>query len=288
LSGLRIGTRGSALALAQARPVAAALGGELVVVRTGGDRGTAPPGDKSRWVADLERALLEGGLDLAVHSAKDVPQELPDGLALLAAAGPRADPRDALCGAPSLTALPPGARVGTSSLRRGAQLHAAREDLDVVPMRGNVDTRLRRLADGEWDAIVLAAAGLERLGRGGDGMLDAVPAPGQGVIVVEGRVGDERAGPVADAVVTRALAAERGVARTLGASCRTPFGALAEREERGLRLRTWLGLPDGSAWLADEVTGHEPEALGAEAARRLLAAGARELLDEAERVAAAG
>jgi hydroxymethylbilane synthase len=288
LTPLRIGTRGSALALAQARPVADALGGELVVVRTGGDRGTAPAGDKSRWVAELERALLDGDLDLAVHSAKDVPQELPAGLALLAATGPRADPRDALCGAPSLAALAPGARVGTSSLRRGAQLRAVREDLDVRPMRGNVDTRLRRLAEGEWEAIVLAAAGLERLGRTGDGLLDTVPAPGQGVVVVEGRAGDGRASAVADAEVTRALAAERTVSRTLGASCHTPFGAVAEERAGGLGLRTWLGLPDGSAWLADEVTGDEPEALGDEAARRLLAAGARELLDEAERVAAAG
>jgi hydroxymethylbilane synthase len=285
---LRIGTRGSALALAQARPVAEALGGELVVVRTGGDSGTAPPGDKSRWVADLERALLDGVLDLAVHSAKDVPQELPDGLVLLAAAGPRADPRDALCGAPSLAALPSGARVGTSSLRRRAQLHAARDDLEVVAMRGNVDTRLRRLAEGDWDAIVLAAAGLERLGRAADGLLDAVPAPGQGVVVVEGRAGDDRAAAVADAGVTRALAAERAVSRALGASCRTPFGALAEEVGAHLRLRTWLGLPDGSAWLADEVTGDAPEALGAEAASRLRATGAGELLEAAERVAAAG
>jgi hydroxymethylbilane synthase len=284
----RIGTRGSALALAQARPVADALGGDLVVVRTRGDRGTAPPGDKSRWVAELESALLAHDVDLAVHSAKDVPQDLPAGLALLAAVGPRADPRDALCGAPSLAALPAGARVGTSSLRRGAQLRAARDDVEVVAMRGNVDTRLRRLAEGDWDAIVLAAAGLERLGRSADGLLDAVPAPGQGVVVVEGRAGDDRGAAVADARVMRALAAERAVSRELGASCHTPFGALAEEAGDRLRLRTWLGLPDGSAWLADEVTGDDPDALGAEAAARLRATGAAELLEAAERVAAAG
>jgi len=162
---LRIGTRGSVLALAQARAVAHALPepAELVTITTAGDldrRG----GDKSRWVGALEAALLAGDVDLAVHSAKDVPAELPDGLALVAAPE-RVDPRDALCGADSLDALPPGARVGTSSLRRAAGLRALRPDLDVVALHGNVDTRLRKLAEGDYDAIILAAAGLRRLGR---------------------------------------------------------------------------------------------------------------------------
>jgi hydroxymethylbilane synthase len=278
LSALRIGTRGSALALAQATPVAEALGGELVVVRTAGDTEVAepahPPGDKTRWTGELERALLAGEIDLAVHSAKDVPGELAPGLALLAA-GRRADPRDALCGATSLDALPPGARVGTSSLRRAAQLRAAREDLDVQPLRGNVDSRLRRLAEGDWDAIVLAAAGLARLGREGDGFLDAVPAPGQGIVVVEGRAGDARARAVADPDAEWALAAERAVAAALGATCDS---ALAAHAVDG-RLRTWIGAADGSEWIADEVAGRDPEALGREAAKRLLAAGARVLLD---------
>ena len=162
---LRVGTRGSTLALAQARWVADRLGAdvELVTVTVAGDRGAAVA-DKSRWVSELERALLDHQIDIAVHSAKDVPSELPDGLELVAIPE-RADARDAICGAASLRSLAPGARVGTSSLRRTAQIRAAREDLDVVPLRGNVDTRLRKLAAGECDALVLALAGLQRLGR---------------------------------------------------------------------------------------------------------------------------
>jgi hydroxymethylbilane synthase len=281
LSALRVGTRGSALALAQARPVAAAVAGEVVVVRTSGDRGVAV-GDKSRWVSELEEALLGGEIDLAVHSAKDVPTELADGLALLAA-GARADPRDALVGAAALAELPPGARVGTSSLRREAQLHAARPDLDVIALRGNVDTRLGKLAGGACDAAVLAAAGLERLGRGWDGALDFVPAAGQGIVVLEGRATDARAAGAAaalrDAGSERALAAERTLVRTLGATCHSALGAHAEPDGgRGLRLRAWLGRPDGSVWLADEQAGEDPVALGAEVGRRMLSAGAAELL----------
>jgi hydroxymethylbilane synthase len=288
LSALRIGTRGSALALAQARPVAEALGGEVVVVRTAGDRGAAV-GDKSRWVQELEDALLEGEIDLAVHSAKDVPAELPDGLTLLAA-GARADARDALVGAGSLDALPRGARVGTSSLRREAQLRSARADLEVVPLRGNVDTRLRKLSEGACDAAVLAAAGLRRLGRSFDGALSFVPAAGQGVVVLEGRSGDTRAreaaGAIADAAAERALTAERALVRALGATCHSALGAHAEAADGGgLRLRAWLGRADGSAWLADELTGDEPEALGVEVGRRMLSAGARELLDAEEAAA---
>src|SRR5580658_4390689 len=147
---IRVGTRGSALALVQARWVADRLGdqAELVTVTVAGDRGDAV-GDKSRWVSELERALLEDEVDLAVHSAKDVPSELAPGLELVAIPE-RADARDAICGAPSLGSLAPGARVGTSSLRRAAQIRAVRSDLDVVPVRGNVDTRLRKLADGEF------------------------------------------------------------------------------------------------------------------------------------------
>src|SRR3954449_3817731 len=190
LSRLRVGTRGSALALAQSTPVAEALGAELVPVRTTGDRG-AGVGDKARWVKELEAALLSGEIDLAVHSAKDVPGELPDGLSIVAAPA-RGPSEDALCGAPSLAALPPGARVGTSSLRRAAQLRAARDDLDVQEVRGNVDTRLRKLAEGEQDALVLARAGLARLGRDEPAApLDWVPAPGQGTLALEGRAGDD-------------------------------------------------------------------------------------------------
>ncbi|MFZ0091226.1 MAG: hydroxymethylbilane synthase [Solirubrobacteraceae bacterium] len=179
---MRLGTRASALALAQARSVAQRLGDdvELVEITTLGDRGAAVQ-DKSRWVSELEYALVDGRIDVAVHSAKDVPTALGEGLELVAIP-PRADPRDVLCGAAGLGALTPGARVGTSSVRREAQLRAAREDIDVVEVRGNVDTRLRKLAAGEVDALVLAFAGLVRLGRAPEAgaVIDAfVPAAGQ-------------------------------------------------------------------------------------------------------------
>ena len=225
-----------------------------------------------------------------MHSAKDVPAQLPDGVAI-AATPPRADPRDALCGAASLEALPRGARVGTSSLRRTAQLHALREDLEVVELRGNVDTRLRRLAEGGFDAIVLARAGLQRLGLDDrvTGVVDVqamVPAAGQGTLVLEVRAGDDgtaaRLAPVADAPTLRALRAERALVRALEADCHTPVGAHAEAADGGaLALRAFVGRADGSAWLRDELTGEDPEALGAAVAQRLLAAGAEEILERA-------
>jgi hydroxymethylbilane synthase len=275
---VRVGSRGSALALAQAAPIAAALGGELIVVTTAGDRDRTA-GDKGRWVGELERALLAGEIDVAVHSAKDVPAELAAGTELLPSP-PRADPRDALCGARSLGELVAGARVGTASLRRRAQLCALRPDLEVVDLRGNVDTRLRRLADGDFDAIVLAAAGLERLGRGGEGVpLDElVPAAGQGVLALQARAG-ERMGIEGERDATRALACERAVVRALEADCDTPVGALAEVLDGGrLRLRAFVGRPDGSAWVRDELDGDDAETLGAEVGRRLLASGAAEIL----------
>lgn len=292
---MRVGTRGSALALAQAQLVAKALGGaELVEIVTSGDR-SAPVGDKSRWVKELEQALLDGEVDLAVHSAKDVPGELPAGLEIVGVPA-RADPRDALCGAASLAALPRGARVGTSSLRRAAQLLAAREDLEVAPMRGNVDTRLRKLADEEVQAIVLARAGLERLGRTEASVaLDAeafVPAPGQGTLALEGRKGDEAVGAAAarltDPDALTCLAAERALTAALGGSCHTPIGGHARSLGDGrLRLRAFVGLPDGSAWVRDRLEGSAaaPEVLGRQVAERLLAAGAGELLEAAEAVA---
>ncbi|HVW19048.1 MAG TPA: hydroxymethylbilane synthase [Solirubrobacteraceae bacterium] len=279
---MRIGTRGSALALAQARPIADALGGELVVIATSGDR-DATASDKSRWVAEIERALLHDDVDLAVHSAKDVPSELADGLTLLPSP-PRADPRDALCGAPSLAALGHGARVGTSSLRRAAQLRAARPDLEVAELRGNVDTRLRRLREGGYDAIVLAAAGLARLGRASEGHpLDGLlPAAGQGTLALEARADRddvrEAAAALADEHATGALAAERALVRGLEADCHTPVAAFAARAGALWRLEAFVGRVDGSAWLRDDLHGADPEALGAEVARRLLTAGAAEVL----------
>ena len=279
---MRIGTRGSALALVQARQVAELLGGEheLVEVVTTGDRGEATS-DKERWVRELDRALLERLIDCAVHSAKDVPAELPEGI-VIAAVPPRADPRDALCGAGSLSALAPGARVGTSSLRRTAQVRALRDDLAVVELRGNVDTRLRKLADGDYDAIVLAAAGLERLGRrdAGTPLDELVPAAGQGCLAVTTRVGEEPlVAAIGDQAGARALAAERALVRALEADCHTPVGAHAQvLGPEALRLRAFVGAADGSAWVRDELEGSDPERLGAAVAQRLLSAGAREVL----------
>jgi hydroxymethylbilane synthase len=286
---MRIGTRGSALALVQAESVASRIGeeAELVTVTTSGDRDRAM-GDKSRWISELERALLDDRIDLAVHSAKDVPAELADGLELVAIT-PRADPRDAICGAPSLAALAPGARVGTSSLRRHAQIRAVRDDVDVVSVRGNVDTRLRKLAAGDVDALVLALAGLERLGReseAGGALDELVPAAGQGALALEAR-----AGAVEPALLERlcdpdamaCVLAERDLTRALDASCDTPVGAFARPVGDGrVELRAWVGLPDGSEWLADRLDG-PAEAIGREVAERMLAAGAGELLRRAAR-----
>ncbi len=291
---MRIGTRGSALALAQARWVAERLDGEaeLVTVTTSGDRRReGPGGDKARWVSELEGALLAGEIDLAVHSGKDVPTELPQGLELVANPA-RADARDAICGAPSLAALAAGSRVGTSSLRRAAQIRAARDDVEVVPLRGNVDTRLRKLAAGEADAIVLALAGLQRLGReaeAGGVLNELVPAAAQGALVSEARPSTIEPAVLAalrDAEATVCVTAERELVHALGASCNTPVGAHAGLAGAALTLRGWVGLPDGSAWLSDTLIG-PPDGLGAEMAARMLAAGAGELLAAAEREVAA-
>jgi hydroxymethylbilane synthase len=290
---IRLGTRGSALALAQARWVAERLPGEaeLVSITTAGDRGSHD--DKSRFVKEIEEALLAGTVDLAVHSAKDVPGELPAGLSIVGVPA-RADPRDALCGAPSLDSLAEGAVVGTASVRRRAQLLALRPDLDVRELRGNVDTRLRRLAEGGFDAIVLARAGLERLGRGDEGapLPELVPAPGQGCLALEARSDDD---PTAEAVASltdraalTALTAERALVTALGATCNTPIGAHAEAAGEALRLTAFVGLPDGSHWIRDELDGEaaDPAGLGREVAARLEAAGAAELLAQAERAGA--
>jgi hydroxymethylbilane synthase len=298
---MRIGSRRSALALAQAHLVAQLLGeGEIVPIATGGDRG-APVEDKSRWVAELEDALLSGRIDLAVHSAKDVPGELPEGLSLHGAPE-RAAAEDAICGASGLDELGHGARVGTSSIRRLAQLRAVRADLEIVPVRGNVDTRLSKLADPAegLEAIVLARAGLQRLGRESEigAVLDAsrfVPPPGQGIIALEGRAEDMRARAAAQAITDAqtfaCLLAERALAWELGASCHTPLGAYAVPAGCGcLHLRAWVGLPDGSAWTGDELLGgfYDPEALGRDVAARLKLAGAAELLSQAEEMASLG
>jgi hydroxymethylbilane synthase len=315
---MRIGTRRSALALAQANSVADQLRSgqlgspiEIVPMLSDGDvdaGASAGAGgqDKSRWVSRLEDALIAGEIDVAVHSAKDVPGELADGLALHGAPA-RASVEDVLCGAGALEQLRAGARVGTSSLRRRAQLLAAREDLDVVAIAGNVDTRLRKLAASSpagdpaerLDAIVLARAGLERLGRDSEAgaVLDPalfVPAPGQGILALEGRVDDQRTREAVQAIgdgdAFACLRAERALARELGASCNTPLGAYAVPAGCGcLHMRAWVGLPDGSQWCGDELLGgfYDPDALGRRVAERLLAVGAGEMLERAEEMASA-
>jgi hydroxymethylbilane synthase len=304
---MRLGTRGSALALAQAQRVAELLGGaEIVKLATSGDRHPAGPQDKSRWVDTIESALLAGEIDLAVHSAKDLPGELAEGLELLGVPA-REGAEDVLCGVASLAQLPAGARVGTSSVRRRAQLLAAREDIDVVDLRGNVDTRLQRLAEAvDLDAIVLARAGLVRLGREQEigGTLPAdlfVPAPGQGALALEGRVGDththEAAARLTHPQAHTCLHAERALARSLQADCHTPLGAHATISRDGLLLRCWIGLPDGGEWLADELLRPldgrsesqdlaRAQALASALAERLHAAGAAELLARAREMSA--
>jgi hydroxymethylbilane synthase len=284
---IRIGTRGSALALAQARLVAAELGGEveIVPITTSGDRGIAR-NDKSRWTSALEAALLAEEIDIAVHSAKDVPGELAEGT-VVAAIPERQDPRDALCGFADLASLGSGARVGTSSLRRAAQVRALRPDIGIVELRGNVDTRLRKLSGGEVDALILAVAGLRRLGRESEigGVLDLIPAPGQGALLVQARAGDERAAHLNDPVAERCVMSERALASHLSATCNTPLGASAvPASGHDVTLRSWIGLPDGSHWIADELTGPHDQ-VGATMAQRMLAAGARELLQMAEAMA---
>jgi hydroxymethylbilane synthase len=302
---VRIGTRASPLALTQARAVADALPvpTELVHVTTAGDIDRAR-GDKSRWVGALEAALIAGEIDVAVHSAKDVPGDLAEGT-VLAAAPRRADPMDVLVGERTLDDVREGARVGTSALRRRAQLLAVRPDLQLAELRGNVDTRLAKRAAGEVDVLVLAAAGLERLGRRREagGVLRGevfVPAPGQGVIAVQARAGSpaaEIAIAVSHARTLACLAAERAAVRELAASCHTPVGIHAD----AARVRGFAGLPDGSSWMVDEVAiaPHESakvgrdgapasaafEEAGRRLARRMLAAGAAELLRDAEQMA---
>lgn len=286
---MRIGTRGSPLALVQARSVAEAIGAdiEIVEITTTGDRDRAAP-DKERWVRELDRALADGEIDVAVHSAKDVPAVLAPGVAIVAVP-PRASALDALCGAQSLASLPAGARVGTSSLRRAAQIRALREDLEVLELRGNIGTRLGRLRDGGYEAIVLALAGLERMGLGdeaGASLVELVPAAGQGALAVCARADDQatagRLAALDDAGAHACLRAERAVVRTLEADCHSPVGAHAVLGADGaLTVTAFAGRADGSAWLRDELTrmpAGDPERIGREVAERMLGAGAAEVL----------
>jgi hydroxymethylbilane synthase len=289
---LRIATRGSALAIAQATQVAEMLSGaELVQVASDSEAG-----DKARFVRGVERVLLEGEAEIGVHSAKDVPAELTEGL-MLAAVPEREDPRDAWIGiGSSLEDVPEGAKVGTASLRRRAQLLGARPDLQVSEMHGNVDTRLRKLGEGEFDAIVLAVAGLRRLGRADEIAFPIpselmTPAAGQGSLVLQIRSEDEAAlravDPLVDETALRELTAERAVVSLLQATCNSPLGVHARADPRSdrMQMRAFVGFPDGSEWLRDEIEGDsaEPTLLGAELAQRLLSTGAREILERTEK-----
>ena len=298
---IRIATRRSQLAIAQANAVAERLRAlepglrtELLEITTQGDRASAedaPLTSKGAFVEALEDALSSSRADIAVHSMKDVPGSVPDRFAL-AAFGERADARDALLtrqqdGPGNLGGLPPGARVGTSSLRRRTQLLASHPLLEVAPLRGNVDTRLRRLDAGDVDALLLACAGLDRLGLGQRidqriGVDVLVPAPGQGALAVEYSAEredlDELLGRAADEPSQQAVAAERLLARQLGADCATPLGVHCQPAESAWRLVAVLA--DASCQvLRVELTGAEPLALAEAAAERLLVLGAAELLN---------
>jgi hydroxymethylbilane synthase len=295
---LRIVSRGSELALWQARAVRDALGGEaeIRVVKTTGDRILDVPlsriGDKGLFTKELDAALLAGEADLAVHSLKDVPTRLPEGL-VLAAVTEREDPRDVLLlpgGAPgSLAALPAGARVGTSSLRRRAQLGAARPELEVAELRGNLHTRLAKLDRGEYDAIVLAAAGVVRLGWGERiaERLDPpgwLPAVGQGALAIVARADRaEVAGrllPLHDPATAAAVAAERALLRALEGGCQVPIGALGRVEDGVLTLRGLVASLDGTRVVRTEASGapEEAEEVGLRAAAALAAGGGAEIL----------
>ena len=287
---LRLGTRGSPLALTQAGMVAAALcaqhgwGEEAIVVlpiRTSGDRIQDRPlaevGGKALWTKELDRALLAGEIDFAVHSMKDVETIRPSEI-VIAAMLPRADVRDRLIGAESLEALPEGARIGTSSPRRSAQLLGLRPDLRIVLFRGNVDTRLARLARGEAEATLLAAAGLDRLARSGIGAPIAVetmlPAPAQGAVGIETLGANHEVrdllSAIDDAATSRCVRAERALLAALGADCRSPVAALARVEDGRLWLRVQILSEDGSEQQQGEARFEAAEE-AAGLARRLLA-----------------
>lgn len=304
---MKVGTRGSALARAQAGRVAEAIGPEveLVAIKVSGDLGPEPtggsahaqrnggqpsaPADKSRFVRELERELLNGGIEMAVHSAKDLPSELPDGL-MLAGVPEREDPSDAWVGsARSLEEVPPGARVGTASARRAAQLLSLRRDLEIVPVRGNVDTRLERLDAGEVDALVLATAGLLRLGLEERiafllPLDQLVPAAGQGALALETDSSESPASAAAARITDRRalveLTAERAVVKGLDAGCDSALGVCARHEGDALVLRGWAGTSDGSHHFQDRIVGDpdQPVALAEALLERMFAAGAQDLL----------
>jgi hydroxymethylbilane synthase len=304
---LRIGTRGSALALWQAKAVASLIEAagarvELIVIATTGDRRQEGPisveGSKRLFVKEIEDALLAEEIDIAVHSAKDMSAVLPEGL-VVAATLPRDDPRDAVVlrdgirtqdFAGALAHLGEGPAIGTSSIRRIAQLAPLVSRARFAPIRGNVDTRLRKLDAGGFDALILAAAGMRRLGAGARISapipLDAcVPAPGQGIVAIEIREGDARArslvAPASDGAAAASLVAERTVVAALGGGCQLPLGAIALHDRATLRMHGVVATPDGVRTIRREVSGpvSDPAAVGAQLADALVRGGAMEILD---------
>jgi hydroxymethylbilane synthase len=290
---LRIGTRGSRLALAQSREVADAINAsgvetELVTVTTAGDRGADPASDpagvKGLFVTEIVRALLDGEVDLAVHSAKDLPADEAQGV-VIAAVPERASALDVLVTRDG--DLRPGARVGTSSIRRRAQVFRLRPDVIVGDLRGNVDTRLRKLEDGEVDALIIAGAGLLRLGVVPEhaapmSLAEMVPAPGQGCLAVQARASDgatiEVLSALDHAASRMALEAERGLMARLGGGCALPLGAFAESVPRGVRLLGIALSPDGSRIVRTVVDGETPDEVAELAALDMSAGGADEIL----------
>ena len=294
---LVIGSRGSQLALWQARWVQARLEERghdcrIEIIKTTGDKITDVPlakvGTKGLFTKEIEEALQEGRIDLAVHSLKDLPTELPAGLRL-AAIPEREDPRDALAGA-RLAELKSGAKVGTSSLRRVAQLKARRPDLVIEPVRGNLDTRLRKLAEGQYDAIVLACAWLRRLGWQ-DRIAEVLepeimcPAVGQGALAIEtrrdGGAGEQACARLDHAASRSAVTAERAVLAALGGGCQVPVGAHAVVDGDRVHLLAVVVTPEGTQVVRREADGPvgEAERVGQELGERLLASGAREILE---------
>jgi hydroxymethylbilane synthase len=292
-----IGSRGSQLALWQARWVEAritALGEpcRIEIIKTTGDKiqdvPLAKAGSKGLFTKEIEEALLAGAIDVAVHSLKDMPTDLPDGLTLQAIP-PREDVRDALVGR-RLNELGAGQRVGTSSLRRGAQLRAARPDLAIENIRGNLDTRLRKLDEGQYDAIMLAAAGLRRLGWA-DRIAELLPvdlicpACGQGALAIETRDDDGAAARICrkldDAASRAAVTAERALLGSLGGGCQVPIGAYAKVSGGDLHLRAVVISPEGDRTVRGERSGLAADAgaIGGELGRRLIETGAREILE---------
>ncbi len=299
MARLRIGSRGSQLALWQANHISSLLRErghevEIEIIKTTGDKITdvslAQVGTKGMFTKEIEEALAEGRVDVAVHSLKDLPTQLPPGFELVAITT-RVNPRDVFLSVKydSVNALPKGARIGTSSLRRQAQLKVARPDLVIHALRGNVDTRVRKLEEGEYDAIILAAAGLTRLGK-----MQLVrevlseefmcPAAGQGALGIEIRAGDEEMRKhlefLDDPAARAATTCERALLHKLGGGCQVPIGAFAETREGRLHLIAIVARPDGSTILRETQSGSNPVALGEAVGDSLLQRGATRILED--------